>query len=239
MYDLRNRFYSPDLGRFLQPDPIGFKGDGSNLYRYCGNDWANRTDPMGLDPSVKLLNDQQVNDPVQKEFDKATQDFAAHGVEVQQQYNKTPQLKALNLQNNIQKMINVVKNKNEMKSFHDPKFITQVMTRIIKAFMGGRIQMAPPGMFAQRNSSRTLASSYDKQAIYVNPNKAHVNPDSLPIDLAHEGTHLTAKLNPKWGNHMERDAYAMGHDMGNALSIPQRPIPSLQDIRDNYGYPDF
>ncbi len=40
---------SPDLGRFLQPDPIGFKGDASNLYRYCGNDWANRTDPMGLD----------------------------------------------------------------------------------------------------------------------------------------------------------------------------------------------
>lgn len=48
MYDLRNRFMSPDLGRFLQPDPIGFKGDASNLYRYCGNDWANRTDPMGL-----------------------------------------------------------------------------------------------------------------------------------------------------------------------------------------------
>ena len=48
MYDLRNRFYSPDLGRFLQPDPISFKGDASNLYRYCGNDWANKTDPMGL-----------------------------------------------------------------------------------------------------------------------------------------------------------------------------------------------
>ena len=39
---------SPDIGRFLQPDPIGFKGDASNLYRYCGNDWGNRTDPMGL-----------------------------------------------------------------------------------------------------------------------------------------------------------------------------------------------
>src|SRR2546429_3059782 len=39
---------SPDLGRFIQPDPIGFKGDASNLYRYCGNDWANRSDPMGL-----------------------------------------------------------------------------------------------------------------------------------------------------------------------------------------------
>jgi RHS repeat-associated protein len=48
LYDLRNRYYSPDLGRFLQPDPIGFKGDASNLYRYCGNDWANKTDPTGL-----------------------------------------------------------------------------------------------------------------------------------------------------------------------------------------------
>jgi RHS repeat-associated protein len=49
LYDDRNRFMSPDLGRFLQPDPIGFKGDASNLYRYCGNDWANRSDPMGTD----------------------------------------------------------------------------------------------------------------------------------------------------------------------------------------------
>jgi RHS repeat-associated protein len=33
VYDLRNRFMSPDLGRFLQTDPIGFKGDASNLGR--------------------------------------------------------------------------------------------------------------------------------------------------------------------------------------------------------------
>jgi RHS repeat-associated protein len=48
LYDLRNRFYSPDLGRFLQPDPIGFKGDPSNIYRYCGNNPVNRSDPSGL-----------------------------------------------------------------------------------------------------------------------------------------------------------------------------------------------
>jgi RHS repeat-associated protein len=52
LYDDRNRFMSTELGRFLQPDPIGFKGDASNLYRYCGNDWSNRTDPMGLLPVV-------------------------------------------------------------------------------------------------------------------------------------------------------------------------------------------
>jgi RHS repeat-associated protein len=54
LYDNRNRFMSPDLGRFLQPDPIGFKGDASNLYRYCGNDWASKSDLLGLDVEVEL-----------------------------------------------------------------------------------------------------------------------------------------------------------------------------------------
>jgi RHS repeat-associated protein len=49
LYDLRNRFMSPELGRFLQPDPIGFQGDASNLYRYCGNDPIDKSDPMGLE----------------------------------------------------------------------------------------------------------------------------------------------------------------------------------------------
>ena len=48
LYDLRNRFYSPDLGRFLLPDPIGFRGDRTNLYRYCGNNPVTRWDPVGL-----------------------------------------------------------------------------------------------------------------------------------------------------------------------------------------------
>jgi RHS repeat-associated protein len=47
LYDLRNRFYSPDIGRFLQPDPIGFDGDATNLYRYAGNNPIKRTDPFG------------------------------------------------------------------------------------------------------------------------------------------------------------------------------------------------
>ncbi len=48
LYDLRNRFYSPDTGRFLQGDPSGFNGDATNLYRYCGNNPLKRSDPMGL-----------------------------------------------------------------------------------------------------------------------------------------------------------------------------------------------
>jgi hypothetical protein len=36
------------MGVFLQPDPIGFKGDAANLYRFCSNNAVNRIDPLGL-----------------------------------------------------------------------------------------------------------------------------------------------------------------------------------------------
>ncbi|MCS7062477.1 MAG: hypothetical protein NZM04_00265 [Methylacidiphilales bacterium] len=36
-------------GRFLQPDPIGFKAKDVNWYRYVGNSPINYTDPEGLD----------------------------------------------------------------------------------------------------------------------------------------------------------------------------------------------
>jgi len=54
LYDLRNRFYSPDIGRFLQADPIGFSGDATNLYRYCGNNSLSGSDPTGLNIQLSV-----------------------------------------------------------------------------------------------------------------------------------------------------------------------------------------
>jgi RHS repeat-associated protein len=48
VYHYKARAYDPELGRFLQTDPIGAAG-GMNIYAYAGNDAVNFTDPSGLD----------------------------------------------------------------------------------------------------------------------------------------------------------------------------------------------
>lgn len=43
--------YSPNLGRWLQVDPLSFEAGDTNLYRTEGDNPANLTDPSGLDSS--------------------------------------------------------------------------------------------------------------------------------------------------------------------------------------------
>lgn len=47
LYFYRARYYDPNAGRFLNEDPIKFKG-GNNFYRYVGNDPTSGIDPSGL-----------------------------------------------------------------------------------------------------------------------------------------------------------------------------------------------
>ncbi|WP_333663669.1 RHS repeat domain-containing protein [Acinetobacter sp.] len=44
-----NRYYNPELGRYMEPDPIGLEG-GSNPYAYAGSNPVMNTDASGLCP---------------------------------------------------------------------------------------------------------------------------------------------------------------------------------------------
>jgi RHS repeat-associated protein len=48
LYNYRNRFYHAEIGRFLQPDPIGFEGGDLNIYGYVRSVPIGHNDPMGL-----------------------------------------------------------------------------------------------------------------------------------------------------------------------------------------------
>src|SRR6185295_9327606 len=43
LYYYRARYYTPQIGRFLQADPIGYRDD-VNLYSYVGNDPLDNSD---------------------------------------------------------------------------------------------------------------------------------------------------------------------------------------------------
>ena len=53
LYYYKARYYSSEIGRFLQRDPVGYV-DSYNLYAYVGNNPINYVDPFGLEKNLGM-----------------------------------------------------------------------------------------------------------------------------------------------------------------------------------------
>ena len=64
LYNYNHRYYSTALGRFINRDPILYRGGDANLYRYVGNKPTNRRDPFGLDSQpIRIVVNGPESDP--------------------------------------------------------------------------------------------------------------------------------------------------------------------------------
>jgi len=80
LYHVRHRMYHPTLGRWLQPDPLGYV-DGMSLYAYCGSGPLGMMDPMGLaftDPRKQMQNYANQYESEMKDAQRERRQAAKH-----------------------------------------------------------------------------------------------------------------------------------------------------------------
>jgi hypothetical protein len=57
-------YYSPEVGRFISRDPIGYEAEDANLYRYVGNQSQIASDPLGEEPWLMPWDKNACRNPI-------------------------------------------------------------------------------------------------------------------------------------------------------------------------------
>jgi RHS repeat-associated protein len=98
LMDFRSRWYSPQLGRFLSRDPLGYP-DGPNAYAAFLGDPVNHTDPMGLrSPNA---DDQAILDALTQRIGDLAGEYRQHGTCLGQPCNASKYQTYIDIQHHL------------------------------------------------------------------------------------------------------------------------------------------
>ncbi|MEM7483496.1 MAG: RHS repeat-associated core domain-containing protein, partial [Acidobacteriota bacterium] len=83
---VRNRYFDPEIGRFISSDPLGFL-DGPNLYAFALNEPINLTDPLGLQAEGGTIKVKQFYRPIYIQVEPIKSSTAWNEAEIELQLN--------------------------------------------------------------------------------------------------------------------------------------------------------
>jgi RHS repeat-associated protein len=253
IYDYRHRFYHPGIGRFIQADPIGFDAGDMNLFRYCGDDPVDGSDPTGLHESASVWNRQMwlqggsvaafaVFDGLRQgagrlEWSVSVQGGGASEVGKGESGSGggRAQNAASHIDNalrrfNIPGALDALEGAKERYATQFPNYPSAdpVIAALRSALADGRIRAGLPSDFHHGNPMITR-----NRVILVDP-RSRLLESRVPSLLAHEGQHLTDRdFSSPFGR--ERRAFDVQYGFGNVLGSSDRPKTDA-DIHKEYGY---
>ena len=113
-----HRHYDPPLGRYTQPDPLGFV-DGPSVYAYVGNRPFSRIDPTGLEPEGDEF--EPPNVPKPKKPKTPSSDDQCHAPDTDDDNDNDTEPASEDTARDIAKQIERDLGKDARRKFHDAK----------------------------------------------------------------------------------------------------------------------
>nr|HPQ39398.1 RHS repeat-associated core domain-containing protein [bacterium] len=240
LHYMRARYYSPALGRFITPDPLGFYGGGLNVYTYALNNPLRFNDRLGLYSNIGGGYLDNYNDMIADMYETDTTESRARAKELEtirnslEQYGRWMESKVDKSGNCVRTWILYLEN-----GFYEA--VRNLTYYDVREVAGGyNSNTNTYGHFGIAVTPKNC-TDFDKAiAIYDPIGHSYWNPGGQ-YDGADRQWDENAWRNPStWKDTVLPYCYFSGGvDMGNNANLLHKPVvPGNEDLSKTYKLPD-